>query len=547
MATFAKKSFNAAAYALSRPTYPRTLFEAVLAYHETSLGLAGTKARWGHALDLGCGTGQATAELLRPADGESFGFSRVTGVEPGEKMIREARAFAASLGERGKALSFVQGPAENLGFVPDQSVDLVVAAQAAHWFDWERLWPELSRVLRHGGTVALWVYSEMRLPQFPQLTPIITEYLQGTDPKTSLGPHWEPGRRILNNHLLDISTPTQGWDDLTRVFFTGDYYPDLPEPQLEPILSKKTTWGGGLHGYLRTFSSLHRFHEAFPQDLEHPDGDIASRFLRALMTSANVPLTEEGLAQEVEIEWPLALVLARKDLDQNDPWRVRDQALIGKIDTVREPYDTKMAGAPTPTTVEETSARMDEWITVQRSVLGMIDAEVESLPPVHEEAAAAIEELEESEEERELTPMEEFEAGRARYLEMLDNRRTSLTWRLSFKDSFEFALKLAEQVEAEVPKEQGVQLWMTRMREHINKLKEGLPDVETPEELDFESLERFSEDDMARFEVAQSYEGILNIIEELVEEDGGEPIGKLVQELYISAATEVTSEVAVEA
>ena len=31
------------------------------------------------------------------------------------------------------------------------------AAQAAHWFDWKRLGPALTRVLRRHGTLAIWV------------------------------------------------------------------------------------------------------------------------------------------------------------------------------------------------------------------------------------------------------------------------------------------------------------------------------------------------------------------------------------------------------
>ncbi|KAJ7247623.1 hypothetical protein B0H12DRAFT_1124752 [Mycena haematopus] len=231
-------------------------------------------------------------------------------------MIEKATAHAATLGAHSASLKFVQSPAENLGFLEDQSVDMVVTAQAAHWFDWHRLWPELSRVLRHGGTVAFWVYSDFRLPQYPHLTPLITEYTQGSDPVTSIGPYWEPGRRIVNNHLLDITAPPSGWDDLTRVFFTGAHYPDLPQPHLEPIMRKTMTWGD-LHGYLNTFSALHNYHETFPEDLERSDGDILTRFVRSLMAAAEVPEGPEGEAQEVEVEWPLALVVVRKELDMD--------------------------------------------------------------------------------------------------------------------------------------------------------------------------------------------------------------------------------------
>lgn len=65
MATFAKTTFNAAKYAISRPTYPRELYESVLTYHEHSLGLSGASARWSHALDLGCGTGASPTAAAR--------------------------------------------------------------------------------------------------------------------------------------------------------------------------------------------------------------------------------------------------------------------------------------------------------------------------------------------------------------------------------------------------------------------------------------------------------------------------------------------------
>lgn len=72
------------------------------------------------------------------------------------------------------------------------------------------------------------VYSEFRLPAHPLLTPLITEYAQGTDEKTSLGPHWQrPGRTILERLLVDVPEPrdvlgeTGQISNLDRVYFTG--------------------------------------------------------------------------------------------------------------------------------------------------------------------------------------------------------------------------------------------------------------------------------------------------------------------------------------
>ena len=69
-------------------------------------------------------------------------------------------------------------------------------------------------------------YSEMRLTNFPSLTPLITDYFNGTDPRNSIGPYWEqPGRSILDGHLLKVPSATDVLPDkfaeFERVFFTG--------------------------------------------------------------------------------------------------------------------------------------------------------------------------------------------------------------------------------------------------------------------------------------------------------------------------------------
>ena len=72
------------------------------------------------------------------------------------------------------------------------------------------------------------------------------------------------------------------------------------------------TWDG-LLAYLRTFSSLHTFHEKHPEDLQHPDGDIAVRFLKRLKADvahndrSNTPRNTD----HVDVEWPMAVILAR--------------------------------------------------------------------------------------------------------------------------------------------------------------------------------------------------------------------------------------------
>lgn len=76
--------------------------------------------------------GQATIGLLKqvPQDEGSKvidGFDQVIGVDPSPKMVAEAQAWTATLGLQNSSVAFVQSPAEDLHFVEDQSVDLVIA------------------------------------------------------------------------------------------------------------------------------------------------------------------------------------------------------------------------------------------------------------------------------------------------------------------------------------------------------------------------------------------------------------------------------------
>ncbi|KAG2095892.1 S-adenosyl-L-methionine-dependent methyltransferase [Suillus discolor] len=303
MATFAKSSFNSAIYATFRPTYPRSLFDFIFRYHERN-----NSARWNRAVDLGCGTGQATVELTP--------FKRVTGVDPSSKMIEVAQGTLKSTPESTGQYEYIQASAENLTFLEDSSVDLVISAQACHWFDWNKIWPEVARVLRKNGSVAFWGYSQLRFTRYPSLTPIINAYVEGTDPLNSIGSYWEqPGRLILDNHLIEVPDANEvvpgAFSDFERVFFTGDYYPSLPSPR-SVIMRKKMTWDD-LLSYLNTWSALHTFRQHNPTDGENPRGDVAVRFWKDLKEGAE---REDGRAveghDEVDIEWPVAVVMATR-------------------------------------------------------------------------------------------------------------------------------------------------------------------------------------------------------------------------------------------
>jgi SAM-dependent methyltransferase len=131
----------AAAYAQHRPDYA---IEAV----KWAIAPVGEPAgRPIEALDLGAGTGKLTAQLASLPSGS--GHVSVVAVEPDPAMIAELRRLLPGV-------TAVEGRAEAIP-LPDESVDAVLAGQAAHWFDLEVAFPEIARVLRPGGVVAgLW-------------------------------------------------------------------------------------------------------------------------------------------------------------------------------------------------------------------------------------------------------------------------------------------------------------------------------------------------------------------------------------------------------
>jgi SAM-dependent methyltransferase len=122
-------------YIKYRPGYPTAILD--LPAEQCGLTRASVIA------DVGSGTGILTELLLKNG-------SPVFGVEPNREM-REAAERLLS-----KHLNFasISGTAESTT-LKDQSVDVITAGQAFHWFDREKTRQEFLRILKPGGWVVL--------------------------------------------------------------------------------------------------------------------------------------------------------------------------------------------------------------------------------------------------------------------------------------------------------------------------------------------------------------------------------------------------------
>lgn len=210
-------------YVKYRPTYPRE----VVAFLHATCGLA-PDAR---VADVGAGTG-ISARLFLDAG------HAVVAVEPNQAMRSAADAWL----ENYRDYTSVSGTAEATT-LDDASVDLVIAAQAFHWFDPSTTRREFARILKPGGLVALFWNSRL-LDGTPFLTgyeallrrfsddyqAVAERYPDDDEMSAWFGDAFAHSARFPNAQRLDF-------DGLKGRLMSSSYAPKVGHPNHEPMLA----------------------------------------------------------------------------------------------------------------------------------------------------------------------------------------------------------------------------------------------------------------------------------------------------------------------
>ncbi len=165
---------RAEVYAAARPRYPPELYAWIAS------SCAGHRRAW----DAACGNGQASTDLAGH-------FELVEATDISAAQIEHAAAHPR--------VRYTVQAAEQTDF-PDACFDAVTVAQALHWLDLDRFWPEVARVLRPGGFFAAWGYA------WPRLEPRLDEILRTTllEPIES---YWSPRNRLMWDGYRDVGMP----------------------------------------------------------------------------------------------------------------------------------------------------------------------------------------------------------------------------------------------------------------------------------------------------------------------------------------------------
>lgn len=268
-----EESAHAASYAAFRPSYPHSVLEAISTFITAHSG-----SGFDTALDVACGSGQSTFFLTRL-------FGKVLGVDVSRSQVENAQKKCQDYQiPTGRKIEFQVGSSDSLP-AETSSVDLVTCAQAWHWLEPVAFYRESVRVLKPGGTLAVYGYGNVELSQ-READRLVHDFYK----RLREGGYWHENRRHIDDKykFVKLSSP-----------FSVSERRDL-NMCCQMTLSHFT-------GYVSTWSGYCKYEE------EHPDTTILQDLqegLRALLQPQS-GLEERVSDPSLDVSFPVFLILGQ--------------------------------------------------------------------------------------------------------------------------------------------------------------------------------------------------------------------------------------------
>lgn len=229
-------SIESEKYARYRPSYPEEFFDYLREF------VTGFENAW----DCGTGNGQVAKELAQV-------FSNVYATDISQAQLDNAVKLSN--------IFYSVQPAEKTNF-KDNFFDLIIVAQAVHWFDFEKFYSEVIRTAKNNSYLVITGYGRIKIT--PELDKLLDHFYYDI-----IGSFWDKERKYVDEEYKTIPFP---FEEVTFPAFKNSY-----------------TWTfKHLVGYLETWSATKHYTNKngkspvilIYKDLENTWGQVEKRTVR---------------------------------------------------------------------------------------------------------------------------------------------------------------------------------------------------------------------------------------------------------------------------
>ncbi|KAK6190889.1 hypothetical protein SNE40_002660 [Patella caerulea] len=258
-----ESDYHAELYSKYRPKYGKSVSGVIIDFCKTGI------CDFDLAVDVGCGSGQSTSLLCSA-------FKNVIGSDVSPNQIENASKNL-------KNVTFLVSPAEDLGFLSNNSTDLITISQAIHWVDTTKFYKEVTRVLKPGGSLVVYGYGFDQLDKEDAQMKLDRFYFE------TIAEFWSNKIQLLQRKYEDITLPFDGWIRKDDLEIAADWSVD----EFIGFVASSSAW----QSYLKVNPSSEELKQ------------LSNRF-REIYTRINESGVEEE--QKMHITWPVFMLMAHK-------------------------------------------------------------------------------------------------------------------------------------------------------------------------------------------------------------------------------------------